>query len=92
MMGRVSRKFSKKRRKREEKVAEIETAMNFVNAVKMASMLVLRNEGWGHTRLLRFSTKFDEVLSDVSAKRLSLSDIPGVLEEETGLKIEEIVL
>lgn len=102
-MGRMSKKIKrkqekrankigKKMREREQQLEQMENTMKAINASKMVAMLVLRNHGWGGTRLKRFSENFDEIMMDISAGRLSTGDIPAVLEEETGLKRYEITL
>jgi hypothetical protein len=69
-----------------------EQTMHAVNAVKMVSLLALRNEGWGEKRLKKFSDSFNEIVGDVSQGLLSLSDIPEALEKETGLSFKELVV
>lgn len=86
------KKMRRKKRRRKEKLEEIDKMVKTINSLKYASMLVLRNNGWGETRLRRFSEELDVVLNDISEKRLSFSDIPGAIEEETGLTYGEITL
>jgi len=83
---------AKKKQKKHDEVSPLkyQQIINSLNAVKMASLLVLRNEGWGEKRLRRFSENFNDVLQDVSSGWLSLSDIWTILEEETGLTLEEL--
>lgn len=66
------------------------TTINSLAATKMISMLVLRNRGFGHSRLKKFSDEFNVILKDVSDGWLSLSDIFVTLEEETGLDLEDL--
>lgn len=97
-MNRQQRRKRERDKKKEDKkvenykVSQLEYTqiMNTINAVKMASLLILRNQGWGETRILRFSDKFNEVLLDVSGGKLSLRDISEVLEEETGLTFDQL--
>ena len=69
---------------------EYRQVMNTLNAVKMASLLVLRDQGWGKVRIQRFSERFNEVLLNVSQGWLSLSDISDMLEDEIGLGLDEL--
>lgn len=64
--------------------------LHAVNAVKMVSLLALRNEGWSTTRLKRFSDKFNEIVSDVSNEHLSLTDIMDTIFKETGLDLNDL--
>lgn len=90
------KKIRRKRRREMEKRAQnaklIEDTLSHVNAVKMISMLVLRNNGWGNVRIQRFSDDFDVIINDVSEGYLSIWDIPSVLEEETGLESEKLIV
>lgn len=85
-------KRKNKKRQKSDKITPLEyqQVINSINAVKMAALLTLRNEGWGNQRLSRFSKNFNVVLKDVSDGWLSLSDISGVIEEETGLTWDEL--
>jgi hypothetical protein len=67
-----------------------EQTLHAVNAVKMVSILALRNEGWGEKRLKKFSDSFNVIVEDVSQGLLSLSDIPEAIQKETGLGLEEL--
>lgn len=71
---------------------EHQQVINSLNAVKGAALLALRNKGYGAVRLKEFSDNFNEILSDVSDGWLSLSEIFGTLEEETGLKREDLMI
>ena len=64
--------------------------MKSLIAVKMISLLVLRNRGFGSKRLVDFNNEFNEILGDVSEGRLSLTDILEVLQDETGLDLEDL--
>ena len=66
--------------------------LHAVNAVKMVSLLVLRNQGWGGTRLLRFSEEFNSLVESVSQELLSLTDISDTLYDETGLKLSDLTI
>lgn len=92
LVGSMLKTINKSRRAKQKQVEEMEKVIKSINAVKMVSLLVLRDEGWGETRLRRFGTKFNTLMADISENRLSLSDIPKVLEEETGLNIDEMLL
>lgn len=81
----IRRKLKRKRAKKDQKTR------NSLIAVKMISLLVLRNRGFGAKRLTDFNNEFNEILGDVSDGRLSLSDIFVTLEEETGLNYEDLV-
>ena len=70
--------------------AAIAQTMNICEAVKMITFYVLRNEGWGATRLKRFSDKWNEYLIDVAEGRFTLSDILDVITQETGLTLQEL--
>lgn len=61
-----------------------------VNAVKMVSLLVLRDQGWNQVRLRRFSNKFNEIVEDVSQGHLTLTDIADTIFDETGLDMKEL--
>ena len=64
--------------------------LNTIEAVKMLALYVLRNQGWGTVRLQKFTDKFNEYMVDVSNGLFSLSDIATVIEEETGLTLEDL--
>ena len=80
----IRRKIKKKRRRNDE------ITLNSLVATKMISKLVLRNRGFGHSRLKEFSDDFNEILQDVSDGRLSLTDILQVLKDETDLDLEDL--
>ena len=67
-----------------------ESVKHSVNAVKNISMLVLRNQGWGESRLRRFSSQFNEIVEDVSQDHLTLTDIADTLFDETGLSMKDL--
>lgn len=77
-----------------KKQRQLQDGMVFhaANIVKFASLLILRNQGWGETRLTRFSEKFDELLIDVNSDRLTFSDIMLTLEQETGLNHQDFLI
>ena len=66
--------------------------LNTIEAVKMLSLYVLRNQGWGAKRLAEFNHKLNEYITDVSKASFSLSDIAQVLEEETGLTLQDLAI
>lgn len=80
----IRHKFKKKQRRNDE------ITLNSLAATKMISMLVLRNRGFGHSRLKEFSDDFNEILVDVNNGLLSLSDILQVLKDETDLNPEDL--
>jgi hypothetical protein len=62
-----------------------EETRHAVNAVKMVSILALRNIGWGEQRLRKFSNDFNAIVEDVSQGHLTLTDICDTIYDETGL-------
>lgn len=74
----------------EKKKEETKRTLHAINAVKMVSLLVLRNEGWGKTRLQKFSNRFNTLLEDVSNGHLSLEDILETIKEETGITVDDL--
>lgn len=83
----MSKPLSKKQRQLQD-----DMVLFAINTVKFTALLVLRNQGWGATRLTRFSDKMDELLTDINSERLTFSDIMLTLEEETGLSHKEFLL
>lgn len=77
-------------RRKQKKDKEALRTLQAMNAIKMASILVLRNKGWGAEELKDFSGEFNTVLGDVSNGWLSLSDIAETIEKETGLTLEDL--
>lgn len=75
---------------RKQTKEDLVKTVNMVRAVKMASLLALRNRGWGNKRLKEFNDEFNTIIADVSKGYLSLVDIVAVLEKETGLKMDEL--
>lgn len=63
-----------------------------VNIVKFTSILALRNQGWGPTRLARFSEKFDTIFTDINSGLLTFSDIMITVQQETGIDPKEFVI
>ena len=87
----ASFKPSKAKAKKEiKKLEQTAQMLNTIEAVKMLSLYVLRNQGWGKKRLAEFNHKLNEYITDVSKASFSLSDIAQVLEEETGLTLEDL--
>lgn len=78
-----------KKRKKEKEIEDNRT-MHAIMAVKMASLLVLRNEGWGDVRLARFSEKFNTLVEDVSNGWLTLQDIADTIYDEVGLSTKDL--
>lgn len=71
---------------------ENEETLFTLRAVKMVSILALRNQGWGHIRLKRFSEEFNDIVVDISQGRLSLTDIPDTIYDETDLTMRDLEL
>lgn len=89
-MIKSSFKPTKKQKKEIQKKVAINQVLNIVESVKMISMYALRNQGYGEKRLSAFNEKFNEYMVDVSNGLFSLTDIAMVLEEETGLTLEDL--
>lgn len=91
-MNREQRRKKAKKNRKNDKISKADyyKVMNSINTVKMVSLLVLRNQGWGRTRISRFSENFNDLLMDVAQGHLSFVDIVETLEEETGLKHDEL--
>ncbi len=83
----MSKPLSKKQRQLQD-----DMVIHVANTVKLASLLVLRNQGWGATRLIRFSEQFDELLVDINENRLTFSDLAITLEEELGVSSKEFLV
>lgn len=60
-----------------------------INVSKLASMLALRNRGWGKKRLLEYSEDFDLIINDMSHGTISSVDITETLMDETGVTMEQ---
>lgn len=75
---------------RSQRQLQDQQTVHAVNAVKMISILALRNAGYGEKRLQRFSEAFNTIVEDVSNEHLSLSDIGYIIEKETGLSITDL--
>lgn len=75
---------------RRQRQLQDEQTIHAVNAVKFVSMLVLRNQGWGDTRIRRFSNQFNEIIEDISHERLSLTDVADALFDEVGLGMKDL--
>jgi hypothetical protein len=73
-----------------KKKQNTEHTLRVINAVKYAALMTLRNQGWNKVRLTRFSNQFNDILSDVSNGRLSLSDIADTIYDETGLSLKDM--
>lgn len=76
----------------EQQRRDVYKMVQTLEASKMVSLYVLRNQGWGKDRLKRFSDKWNEYIADISNGWFSLSDIPQVLLEETGLTMDDLKL
>ncbi len=88
-MPKPKKRLTAKQRQEQQEVYKM---LKTVEAVKMVSLYVLRNQGWGETRLKRFNAKFNEYMLDVSHGYFSLSDIADIMKEECGLSLEELAL
>ncbi len=87
--ARKGKKMQERSNKRINSV-EYEHIMATFNVAKLASMLSLRDKGYGKKRLMEFSDKFNMILTDISAANLATLDIVKVLEDETGISLEDI--
>ena len=87
----VQSKFSAGKKVKDQQ-KQISTMLNVLEAVRMVSLYVLRNQGYGRKRLLEFNDKFNEYAKDVGNGLFSLEDIAGVLAEETGLSLDDLKL
>lgn len=74
----------------QEYVKDMNRTLNSLEAVKMLSLYVLRNQGWGRDRLKRFNDKWNEYAVDIANGYFSLSDIAKVLEDECGLTLDDL--
>lgn len=83
----MSKPLSKKQRQLQD-----EMTMHAANMVKFAALLVLRNQGWGAKRLTLFSDKFNEILMDINADRLTFSDLLTAIGDETGLNPKDFIV
>ena len=77
-------------KKQLQQQATIAHTMNMVEAVKMITLYTLRNQGYGNKRLKKFSDKWNQYLLQVMEGYFSLSDVEGVLKEETGLTMDKL--
>lgn len=75
---------------RSQRQLQDQQTIHAVNAVKMVTILALRNQGWGESRLRRFSEQFNTIVSDVSHERLTLTDIADTIYDETGLSMKDL--
>lgn len=76
--------------KLKNKKEETKNTSNAIHAVRMVSLLTLRNKGWGAKRLKEFDEEWYQILADVSHGHLSLTDIAEAIYIETGLKLANI--
>ena len=61
-----------------------------LNAGKILAVMVLRDKGFGSSRLYDFSNKFDEELEKVMRGDKTLEYIQDVITDETGLTQAEL--
>lgn len=87
--ARAGKKMKGRSNKRINQIEEQHIMATF-NVAKLASMLSLRDKGYGKKRLMEFSEDFDRILSDISEANLQSLDIVKALEDETGIKLDDI--
>lgn len=75
---------------RTQRQLQDQATLHAVNAVKMASILVLRNNGYGAQRLKKFSDEFNTVIENVNQGWHTLTDICDVIYDETGLDMQTL--
>lgn len=75
---------------RTQRQLQDERTLHAVNACKMVSVLTLRNQGWGETRIRRFNEQFNDILRKISNEDLSLSGICDTIYDETGLTQQDL--
>lgn len=73
-----------------KKKEENQRTLHSIEAVKMVTLLVLRNQGWGHKRLKKFNEEWNTIIVDVSNGWLSLSDIADTIYDEVGLGLPDL--
>lgn len=86
-MAKASFKPSAKTKKQQEDLRKMKL---YIEASKLIAMYVLRNEGWGESRLRKFNDKFNSYMNDIDDKWITIADIEGVLKEEVGIDFEEV--
>lgn len=75
-----------------EKIAErakLSAVEEAVEMLLMLSLLVLRNMGWGKTRLKRFKDDFQKQIKALEEGYISIQDITQMIYEETGFNVYE---
>lgn len=85
-MGKVHASFNKSMKG----IRETQRTLQALDAVKMISLYVLRNQGYGKKRLMEFNDKWNGYLEDVSNGLFTLSDIAGVLKDECGIDVMDM--
>lgn len=85
----IKSSFGPSKKARKETEDTIRT-LQALDAVKMLSLYVLRNNGWGKKRIAEFNDKWNEYAIDVSQGLFSLSDIAETLEKELGLSPHDL--
>lgn len=86
----ISKLLPKELIQRIDQAEEIQKTLAAVNASKMIAILVLRNQGWGESRLRRFSEQFNDQVDSINRKYMSLSDIGDTIFDETGLSMKDL--
>ena len=79
-------------RSRNKKAEDAKKTLHAVEAVKMVTLLSLRNQGWGRKRLLAYNEQWNEILVNVSNGWLTLEDIADTIFDETGISLSELRL
>lgn len=82
----------KKKNSYGEKLQATMDMMRLMDTFKMVTFYVLRNQGWGATRLARFNAKWNEYFIDISQGLFTIEDIEQVIMEETGLTPMDLLL
>ena len=94
MKKKISNSFgpSKKDRQYGKKLQDTVEMLRLMDEFKMLAFYVLRNQGWGKTRLLRFNEKWNAYMIDVSTGHFSIDDVKGVMLDELGLTAEDLMI
>ena len=77
-------------RSKNKKAVDAKNTLHAVEAVKMVTLLTLRNQGWGRKKLLRFNEEWNEILVNVSNGWLTLEDIADTIFDETGVSLPDL--
>lgn len=85
-MGKIHQSFQRSKKG----MKETQRTLQALDAVKMISLYVLRNQGYGTKRLKEFNDKWNGYLEDISNGLFTLSDIAGVLKDECGIDVMDM--